>query len=227
MKYLIVNGAGSSIDINNNFPDGRKLLENLKNNYDTGNVIKNHNPSSIDHLMTKIIDQNQHQELVGRVKRAISNIILEAQSKVSQWNNNYFFDIVQNLVGIDNIDQIDIINFNYDTTLEKVVEYLISIYTSENDGDEERKKSRIFKLEQLLIRIENSHVYGYIGDNGNNINFIRVATKERTAEFIKKIKDAENIYFLGFGFDRTNLQNLGFFDNDIRNHFISNRVQQN
>ena len=49
----------------------------------------------------------------------------------------------------------------------------------------------------------------------------------RTSEFITKIKNAENIYFLGFGFDRTNLQNLGFFDDDVRNHFISNCRQQN
>jgi len=123
MKYLIVNGAGSSIDIKNSFPDGKKLLEKLKNNYDTGNVIKNHNPSSIDQLITKIIDQNQHQEFVGRVKRAISSIISEAQNELKQWHDNYFFDIIQNRVGIDDIDQIDLINFNYDTTLEEVVEY--------------------------------------------------------------------------------------------------------
>jgi len=227
MKYLIINGAGSSIDISNKFPDGRKLLENLKNNYDTGNVIKNHNPSSIDHLMTKIIDQNQHQELVGKVKKAISDIIFEAQNKVPQWNNNYFFDIIQNLIGIDKIDQLDVINFNYDTTLEKVVEYLIGIYKSENDGDEERKKSRIIKLENLGTRLQNSHVYGYIGDNGNNIDFIRVTTNERIEDFITKIKNSENIYFLGFGFDQTNLQNLGFFDNELTSHFISNRRLSN
>ena len=227
MKYLIVNGYGSSIDIKNSFPDGKKLLEKLKNNYDTGNVIKNHNPSSIDQLITKIIDQNQHQEFVGRVKRAISSIISEAQNEVKQWNDNYFFDIIQNRVGIDDIDQIDLINFNYDTTLEKVVEYLINLYKSEEDGNEARKKTRVSKLENLLARIKNSHVYGYIGDDGNHIDFIRIATKERTSEFITKIKNAENIYFLGFGFDRTNLQNLGFFDDDVRDHFISNPRQQN
>ncbi len=227
MKYLIVNGAGSSIDIKNSFPDGKKLLEKLKNNYDTGNVIKNHNPSSIDQLITKIIDQNQHQEFVGRVKKAISRIIYEAQNEVKQWNDNYFFDIIQNRVGIDDIDQIDLINFNYDTTLEEVVKYLIDLYKSEQDGNEGRKKTRVSKLENLLTRIKNSHVYGYIGDDGNHIDFIRIAKKERTSEFITKIKNAENIYFLGFGFDRTNLQNLGFFDDDVRNHFISNRRQQN
>jgi len=227
MKYLIVNGAGSSIDIKNSFPDGKKLLEKLKNNYDFGNVIKNHNPSSIDQLITKIIDQNQHQEFVQKVKRDISSIISEAQNEVKQWNDNYFFDIIQNRVGIDDIDQIDLINFNYDTMLEEVVEYLINLYKSEEDGNEARKKTRVSKLENLLTRIKNSHVYGYIGDDGNHIDFIRIATEERTSEFIAKIKNAENIYFLGFGFDRTNLQNLGFFDDDVRDHFISNRRKQN
>jgi hypothetical protein len=97
MKYLIINGAGSSIDISNKFPDGRKLLENLKNNYDTGNVIKNHNPSSIDHLMTKIIDQNQHQELVGKVKKAISDIIDPLRNTTNHFNSDKFLTTTQKI----------------------------------------------------------------------------------------------------------------------------------
>jgi hypothetical protein len=213
MKYLIINGAGSSIDINENFKDGYGLLKELKENHDFGNIIKNHNPFSIDYLITNIIDQNKHEEFVKKVRNSISSIISEAQNKVSQWNNNYFFDIIQNRVGVDNVEQIDVINFNYDTTLEKVVEYFINLY--------EKEEGRISKLKELLIRIENSHVYGYIGDNGDKIDFIRIKNRKRTEEFITKIKNAENIYFLGFGFDRINLQNLGFFDYEVKNHFSS------
>ncbi|MBU6339429.1 MAG: hypothetical protein KGQ36_05630 [Rickettsiales bacterium] len=232
MKYLIINGAGASIDIQKDFPDGKKLLQNLKNNFDLENIIKNHNPSSIDHLITRVIDQNQHQDLVKRIKSAISNIILEAQNKIPQWNDNYFFDIIQNRIFVDNVDQIDVINFNYDTTLEKTVEYLIDLYESGNDGDNERKQLRISKLKDLLARLQKSHVYGFIGDNGNNINFIRSSKKEEVEKVMLKIKKAENIYFLGFGFDKTNLQNLGFYDHELqqlirqnrKNFFVTNYV---
>jgi hypothetical protein len=189
MKYLIINGAGSSIDVYKDFPDGRKLLEILKDNYDTNGIIKKHNPSSIDLLMTKIIDQNHHKDLIDRVKAAISNIIFEAQSKISSWNNNYFFDIIQSKILIDNVHEIDVVNFNYDTVLEKTVESLISIYESDADGNEERKSKRIKNLKDLLERLKNSHVYGYIGDGGKHINFIREALEEKTEEFISKIKN--------------------------------------
>ncbi len=225
MKYLIINGAGASKDISKNFPDGKGLLEKLKNNYDTNNIIKNHNPSSIDHLMTTIIDQNKYPDLVNKVKNGIFRIIHETQDKILKWNDNYFFDIIQNKILIDNVDQIDVINFNYDTALESIVEYFINLYKSQNDASE-KGQTRIEKLKNFKIRLQNSHVYGYIDNDGRNIDFIRITTQERKAEFIKKIKDAENIYFLGFGFDQTNLQNLGLFDQELKNHLISSLHNQ-
>jgi hypothetical protein len=81
-------------------------------------------------------------------------------------------------------------------------------------------------LKNFKTRLQNSHVYGDIDDDGRNIDFTRITTRERNTEFIKKIKDAENIYFLGFGFDQTNLRNLGLSDQELKNHLISSLHNQ-
>jgi hypothetical protein len=132
-------------------------------------------------------------KLKERAKEKIKEIL--GKCKIQNIGKSYFYNILCNHVGIDNIDNLEIITFNYDIILEKTLDYLI-----ENNHSEERKK----KLENLKSRIK--HVYG---DTEKGIDFIRNVEKDKTEDYSKFFAKADNIYFLGFAFDDQNLKNLG------------------
>lgn len=60
-------------------------------------------------------------------------------------------------------------------------------------------------MDNLLNRVH--HVYGSIKD-GDRIRFIRNKAHPKQKKFLELMREADNIYFLGFGFDRRNLTNV-------------------
>ena len=121
----------------------------------------------------------------------------------------YVYNIIAKYIGIDFIAtesltntlelNLNIITFNYDNIIEKVLSHL----EQENYSEERKKKLKL--LQKSLI-----HMYGDIFEG---IEFIReTETPEKYLELFRK---ADSIYFLGFGFDETNIKNLGISGLDI------------
>ena len=192
---------------------GAKLYQNL---------IK-HKPSSIDQF-TSMIENNEiiiysgpyalerTAELIDKTKSIISDIFKDIHEQISDYTeNNYFYEILFNNIGLNNLENIKIINFNYDLCLEKTLENMLDFNTYStvkhkrefnNYGTEIQNQLKIF-----LEKLKSSHFYGKI----NEIDFMRKREDlESQKEYSKKISQASKIYFLGFGFDRINLENLGF-----------------
>lgn len=74
------------------------------------------------------------------------------------------------------------------------------------------------KLEYINSLIEG------IKRSGKNIDFIRTSQdQEKIKKEFNKIKEAEKFYFLGFGFDKWNLRNIGIFDDSLEQ--LTNEAQ--
>ena len=145
----------------------------------------------------------------------------------SNWYQ-YLFSMLN--TSFDEFDQneLAIITFNYDRSLEHYL--FTSLQNAYNKNDEE--------CAEKLIKIPIIHVYGklgrlpwektnyslvpfdlgthpdtlglYVGRGGENIKIIH-ENIEKDPEFnqaFKLLMDSEHIYFLGFGFNETNLKRL-------------------
>lgn len=135
--------------------------------------------------------------------------------------------------------QISFVTFNYDRSLEHFLELCFKhcFYGGKNiDADGKQK------LVQILNEVNIIHTYGQLGfldwQKDKTVDFVRPyhpLQENEFGDFIKicqqldlvrensklpvgmerarkVIKDAEMIYFLGFGYDETNMQLLGLMD---------------
>lgn len=116
-------------------------------------------------------------------------------------------------------ENLQIITFNYDRVLEH---YLFS-----QDKDlYNALKDNITHFYGSLGNYESPDTkYGLKNDDLNVevLNKFQLIYDERTdsKETQEKLENAKNIYFLGFGYDNTNLKKLGFFDISLENKTIS------
>ena len=165
-------------------------------------LIKLHNPDSIDNFVQnlELFIPNEIKQLVciDKIKKQaqdiVANILKEIRNNSTLYPKEtiYFYKILQALES--ELSNISIINFNYDTFLEEVFEYFTA--------------TRVDQIPYQLFKktIEESHVYGDI-DNG--IEFIRKINKSQIKKYWDKFNNSDDVYFLGFGFDKTNMKNIG------------------
>lgn len=118
------------------------------------------------------------------------------QTKIDKWDN-----IIENT---------DFINFNYDDIIYDNFNKILN-----EDSKWDRNVKRYHCVKKIMDKIENSHVYGSIYGK-ESISLIRTqpSPDQITANFAK-IKNSDEIYILGFGFDEYNLQNIGLFGNNL------------
>jgi hypothetical protein len=189
-----------------NVNSGEKFLNSIYIPLTIGNNIRADNPLSIDAFAGNIQDgriiiddknDNTKEFALKFIKDIITNILKE----ISLTEENYFNYIVKNYIGFSNLENVEIINFNYDLCLEKTIE---GILEKQWNLSEEIKK----RLEAFKEKLKKSHFYG---DIKKGIDFIR-HKPEDSENFRDKFLRAENIYFLGFGFDNLNINNLGLND---------------
>jgi len=118
-------------------------------------------------------------------------------------NNNYIKTIIHKLLPYQASYDVDFINFNYDTLLEDILSLFHNQDTKLYEVNEEYKEFIV----EAKKKAEKLHVYGDI-DKG--ITFTRHL--KNSQEYLDKFLEADDIYFLGFGFDQLNLKNLGLYD---------------
>ncbi len=138
---------------------------------------------------------------------------------------------------IDNIgkNNIEFITFNYDRSLE---------YYLFNGLNSSFEQATYENIKEQLNKIKIDHVYGKLGElpelqnNQNNlslsygddisysdihnympnIKIIEVLDKQKN--FKKIIEDHKRIFILGFGFEETNIKNIGLFEGIDESHKI-------
>ena len=194
--------------------EGKELIKWLSKDSDITNeyqaaailsiLIKQHNPDSIDYFLQNLKDYffeeyESDNVTVEKVQKEgasiVQNIIRGIQENSNYFSvkqNFYFWDILKSVE--KDIDNIDIINFNYDTLLEESCKDFSSLRTDKV----------IFK--EFQKKLEDSHIYG---DIKKGISFIRVIEERKIDQYSKLFNNADDVYFLGFGFDKLNLDNLG------------------
>jgi hypothetical protein len=186
---------------------------------------------SMSYSIDAFLERRKEHMKIG--KQAISMILkkyeIESQLKLSMQANNwlmYLFNRI-NQCSFDNFNEnkISFVIFNYDISLEQFIFKALQKFYGKEPG------SAI----QVLQNIPIVHLYGKINNNPfidsnndsdllkaisiaeNNLKLIKAERtnsggKEAvTGEFKKAhsmIEKAQNIYFLGFGFDETNLERL-------------------
>jgi hypothetical protein len=186
---------------------GEKFLNNIRIPVLIGNNILADNPLSIDAFAGKIqdgsiiLDDKNNEVTKESVLKHIKEVIKNILTKILLTEENYFDYIVKNYIGFSNLENVEIINFNYDLCLETTIE---GILQKQWNLSEEMKG----KLNAFLKKLQDSHFYG---DTERGIDFIR-HKPEDSEKFRDKFLRAENIYFLGFGFDNLNINNLGLND---------------
>ncbi len=186
-------------------------------------LIKIENPNSIDYFIQNLerfflpqykifgIECKEIQELAEEI---VAEILKGIRKKVKaddkyRKQDNYFYKILQNLESELESTSVSIINFNYDTNLEDIFEYFIGIRNKDHNP------KHCAKLNELGQTIKDSHIYGDI-DNG--IKFIRKIDQNKIDNYLQKFIKADDVYFLGFGFDKMNIANLGL--NQVRDAVI-------
>ncbi|MCK5038674.1 MAG: hypothetical protein KAS16_06195 [Thermoplasmata archaeon] len=196
-------------------------------------------PFTIDEFLAQ---DNDYQ---GIGKYAISLALFPKEEEAIYWMFNskdvfgepnwyqYLFRLFYKDVPYDEYhnQNIRFITFNYDRSLEY---FLFESYANANKDVDE-------KIAESLLESPVIHVYGKLGSlpwedkkpsipfglnlvpgkEGNkpwqDIELYTMYEKEGLVHSSteKILHEAENIYFLGFGFDKNNLNRLGFFDSNI------------
>ncbi len=228
----------------------KSILKKLMNIKIAASVVEKYKPSSIDYFMTNLEDvasmefldiKGDGEKILARTKLIqeytkliINDILIKAQNEIIGDNKgihnkrNYMFDIrdtilkkstyhKQNFIEYA-MKNVDVLNFNYDTTFDV-------LFTD-----------RIPNFSNI------KHIYGKITDDTKFDLFKYIVNSRNTTEITKELKwinedvdryktkeikeiisGANDIYFFGFGFDETNLLNIGFDkNNNAKKIFISN-----
>ena len=222
------------------------ILKELTNIKIAASVVEKYKPSSIDYFMTNLEDvasmefldiKGDGEKILERkkliqeyTKLIINDILIKAQNEIIQDNNgiynnrNYMFDIRDTILKKSTyheqnfteyaMENVDVLNFNYDTTFDVLFKNFVPIFSN----------------------IE--HIYGKITDDTDFDLFKYIVTQKDITEITKELKwinedddddktkeikdiisGANDIYFLGFGFDETNLLNIGFDkNNNLKNN---------
>lgn len=197
--FLFIIGAGASQDISLLYPSGGGLKDivsleylEMRGGLQTDIIDFLGRYPTIDLAMNNL-SSSYKAGYEKTIKDLINRTLIDVEREIS-YKSNYFAQIIAKIIGhdkIDNLDRVDIKTFNYDLALERTIyEYGSSQCLEVRD-----------KLKDLSRRIE--HFYGMIGKDGTGITFIRDA--ECGINFSKCSK----IYFLGFGFDEKNCENIG------------------
>jgi hypothetical protein len=218
IQKIITKGNKHNIQLNNiyyiTFSGNATFRENHFSDFTSllHTNVNTRKPLSIDALMGEIekreivvckgnCEEKNVNTFIKMTKNLITSVLNDLSNSDTILERNYFSDIVQNYIGFSNLENVEIINFNYDLCLEKTIE---GILEKQWNLSEEIKG----RLNALLEKLKKSHFYG---DTEQGIDFIR-HKPEDSANFREKFLRAENIYFLGFGFDNLNINNLGLND---------------
>jgi len=228
----------------------KSILKKLMNIKIAASVVEKYKPSSIDYFMTNLEDvasmefldiKGDDEKILARTKLIqeytkliINDILIKAQNEIIGDNKgihnkrNYMFDIRDTILKKSTYhkqnfieyawENVEVLNFNYDTTFDVLF------------------KDRIPNFSNI------KHIYGKITDDTKFDLFKYIVNSRNTTEITKELKwinedddryktkeikkiisNANDIYFLGFGFDETNLLNIGFDkNNNAKKVFISN-----
>lgn len=231
----IILGAGSSYDLG--YPIGSELIDKvlrLSENNDTPNIVKEFaktlkefNPLSIDFFLSL------HKNFADIGKEEIATAILECEEEskekmIRSKNHWYKFLLNEILTGCENDkpdaindNNLSIVTFNYDVSLEYFLySRLLSMSYfqkgSENFAHNFLKKLEVEHVYGKVKNINSDNFGGYgkgstlgasnntlrvIGERGNNIDKIK-----------DKIKKAEKVFILGYGFHEENNELLNMDD---------------
>lgn len=178
---------------------------------------------SIDRFLAK---HTQDYRILGKV--TIAKVIIECEIGQNLFSNNSWYDKLYSIINpypnLKNLadNKLSIVTFNYDRSLEHFLyERLLGDY------GEKRQVEIITVLNKLKI----VHVHGRVnplpwenqqlgipyGNSGFTPNIFEIAEGLRIPDDNDKqikeahtlIEKAEIVYFLGFGYDHTNLEGLG------------------
>jgi hypothetical protein len=240
-RVVLVLGAGASMPFG--FPSGAKLkseiVRKLESPNDTMKAIATQLEFSEDHIslfcnalkhsgkrsVDAFLEHRQEFLGIGKVATACELLSHEFRSALFGQNGSdwyeYFFNKLNTRLEEFDKNNVSVITFNYDRTLEY---YLAT--TLENSYGIERRACF-----QMLNAIPIVHLYGQLGPlplevgggaafgAGLNPRTVRAAadgiqsihegtTSERFEQAYQLIRRAELVCFVGFGYDETNLDRL-------------------
>lgn len=181
---------------------------------------------------------NHDFESIGKLAIAVNILQAQTSSNLDPANQDWFGYLYNRLIGTEeerlNNPDISFITFNYDHSLEH---QLYNSFKHSFKLSEER-------VRDVLKKIKVHHVYGDIGELASPLNqhqslveyfhyhnyhrynaikhasdHIKVMYSQREAvpKEVSDLQSSENIYILGFGFEKLNIDRLGFKWNYLRN----------
>lgn len=178
--------------------------------------------------------------IIGIIICIITNCEQDSKTAIKDKSKFYSY-FYQNFIlnkTEDELKTLKIINFNYDRSFDCIMDYWLTRRNLDPDQNDLLEKEN--KLPANFNRVSNNleiiHPYGWIGDKAHfeygkipsyselktiiDNNHIKVISSSRGNEKfddIKRIlKESKTIVFIGFGFDKQNLENLGY--PDMRNY---------
>ena len=116
------------------------------------------------------------------------------------------------------MENVEVLNFNYDTTFDVLFKDRIPNFSNIKHIYGKITDDTKFDLFEYIVNQKD------ITEITKGLKWINEDDDEGKKDEIKKIiSNANDIYFLGFGFDETNLLNIGFDkNNNAKKVFISN-----
>ena len=231
---VFILGAGASKPYG--FPTGdeltKKILDrtdmNNAQNSDLVNVMDaaNFDPASLNSFKVRLKNSEQtidefilrNERFSNLAKFLISEIILKSASQKPSEDHDwyrYFWRKISTGLSFDELSnhRLTIISFNYDRSLEK---YLTRVSKGLYPEVSNTPK-------QIIDKIPIIHIHGVVGEHHDPNNIDPLAVLESSQEigfvhenysgenlsFQKAIEHARRIYFLGFGYNQSNLEKIG------------------
>ncbi len=232
------------------------LIKNEFSHYfELSDIVRSNQPFSIDELLNSIENEkvfttkqgswNSRKELVEAGKVLIANYLLKAETEKTfqDFESICWYRHLRNMIVTcggnyaevsDKIDQLTIISFNYDRSLDYFLRTKLSPFY-------EKLKERIIYPYGNLLKTESSDdsfleiSYGYLKEEKSLSDYhkkgkiFEVAERmHRSLQIIGEIQDSEKerirsvinrankLYFLGFSFNRENCDVLGLFDDNFK-----------
>lgn len=209
------------------YPDNHPLIRTLTQLID---VFKKSSTSSIDLFLSR----NKSYYKIGKeiISFLLANYEMESKFREDivdrkyDWYFALYNILTQDIVNPDDIDKfndnkISIITFNYDRSFENFIyESLLNSFTTKRE-----------EINNLVKKLKILHVYGKLAplpwENINGVGYqssqlqdspgrysdnIQIIYEERESvreEILNLINEAQNIFFLGFGYAKENLEAIG------------------